>query len=123
MVWEDIIFIKKTPLVFMKKDKRSTVGFVERMCGPVLLDFYSSLPTPALVKDNTLVRTAKYARKQREEHGFEKLKWSAQSPDLNPIENLWYQMKTKIKLNGIGVRAMEGLKEVVRDVWNYITRA
>lgn len=63
MVWEDIIFIKKTPLVFMKKDKRSTVGFVERMCGPVLLDFYSSLPTPALVKDNTLVRTAKYARK------------------------------------------------------------
>lgn len=63
MVWEGIIFIKKTPLVFMKKDKRTTVGFVERVYGPVFLDFYSSLPTPALVEGNALIRTAKYARK------------------------------------------------------------
>lgn len=63
MVWEDIIFSKKIPLVFMKKDKRAAVVFVEQVYGQVLLDFYSSLPTLILIEDNAPVHAAKYARK------------------------------------------------------------
>ncbi|ORE01749.1 hypothetical protein BCV72DRAFT_67466 [Rhizopus microsporus var. microsporus] len=102
----------------MKKDKRTAVGFIEQMYEPALLNFYSSLPNPILIEDNAPVRTANYARKQREEHGFEKLKRLAQSPGLNPIENFWYQVKTKIKLDEMDLRAMKGLKEIMRNMWD-----
>lgn len=59
----------------------------------------------------------------KEEHVFEKLKWSVQSSDLNLIENLWYLIKTEIKLSGMRMRAMEGFKKAVGDVRDYIPRA
>lgn len=107
----------------MKKDKCTAVDFVKQVYGSALLGFYNSLQNPILMEDNAPVHTANYARKWREEHGFEKLKWPAQLPDLDPIENLWYQMKIEIKLNGMGMRTMDDLKEVMEDALDNVPKA
>lgn len=50
-----------------------------------------------LMEDGAPVHLISAAKTQRENRSFEKMKWPAQSPYLNPIENLWKNFKDAIQ--------------------------
>ncbi|GFX72902.1 uncharacterized protein TNCV_1697991 [Trichonephila clavipes] len=51
-------------------------------------------------------------------HAPRQLETPPQSPDLNPIENLWMHLNTEVR--GKNVTSKENLKEKLQEVWNSI---
>ncbi|KAK1788787.1 hypothetical protein P4O66_002596 [Electrophorus voltai] len=53
-------------------------------------------PTPGHVMDNAPWHTARSIKVWMRDHQIKILSWPAQSPDLNPTENLWNVIKRKM---------------------------
>ena len=58
---------------------------------------------------------AKLQKNGEKQHGLEKLEWPAQFPDLNPIENIWMQMKDRIQKRKSSVKSTEDMKEALKE--------
>ncbi|KAG1369061.1 hypothetical protein G6F61_012655 [Rhizopus arrhizus] len=67
--------------------------------------------------DNDPKHTSKVVKEylQRQSHNF--LQWPAQSPDLNPIENMWSLLKRRLNDYETAPKGMNELYERVTKVW------
>ena len=65
--------------------------------------------------DNDPKHTSKVAQKYIEESHINVLPWPPQSPDLNPIENLWAFLKKNV--GQIKNKKMSNLTSIVREEW------
>ena len=68
----------------------------------------SSSENPIFMQDNAPCHTAKLVKSFLQEEEVDVLDWPAQSPDLNPIENLW-----KV----LGERTMKSNPKNINDLW------
>jgi len=71
-------------------------------------------------QDNDPKHTSKKAQTWFKDHGFEVLKWPAQSPDLNPIEHLWSHLKRKLAEYEEPPKGIQELWEWVEAEWEKI---
>lgn len=78
------------------------------------------LPNWQLVQDNDPKHTAKRVKKWFTDNHINLLAWPAKSPDLNVIENLWFQVKKR--LAGKKFKTPELLFDGVKAAWESIPK-
>ena len=72
------------------------------------------------MEDGAPVHKAKTTKKFHADNGVKLfLGWPGNSPDLNPIKNLWGQMK-HLQSRKLAT-SMAGLKRIARQVWKAVT--
>jgi transposase len=72
------------------------------------------------MQDNAPIHKAKGTIEWLKINKIKVLDWPAQSPDLNPIENLWGIIDKKVRKSKQNICNVDDLWEVVRNEWNSI---
>ncbi len=116
MIWGAMSSAGVGPLCFLKTNVTATI-YQEN------LEHFKFTSADQLFKDADFIfqqdlapaHTAKSTKSCLNYHGVGVLDWSANSPDLNPIENLWGIVKRKMR-NKRPKNADE-LKATVKETW------
>jgi hypothetical protein len=134
MVWAAIWWwngmVHKSELHILERDWESKKhGYSARSYIDVLDAQLPRIWEPGMIfmQDNALIHTAKTVKKWFEDIAIPLLDWPPYSPDLNPIEHIWWHLKAEVlelfpelKDLGAGEEAKEALERALIIAWDSI---
>ena len=109
-------------MVHLAKNQHSAADYcraVLRNCHGPWLRRQSDAHTLILMEDGAPVHKSNLAMKWRQRCGLVKMVWPANSPDLNPIKNVWKWLKDGIQKNYQPLREDE-MKPAITAQWEEI---
>ena len=91
--------VGRSPLVVMTRDSSAartgyTAWSYTQALKEGLRDQYR--PSEWFMQDNAPIHTAQLSQEWLEVHGVATINWPPYSPDLNPIEHMWWALKRKL---------------------------
>ncbi len=116
--------IGKEPLLIWQRrwgKNLNAKNYMERIL-PVLDNFFQQNPEKMLVEDNAKPYTADDCEAAKNSRPWIRITWPPNSPDLNPIENIWRRIKQKIYGSGNPrPRKIAELRAAVQKAWDKLT--
>ena len=131
MVWAAFSgALGRSDLIVMERDlKAPKGGYSAESYLKVLEEQIPRIWEPGLIfmQDNAPIHKASIITKFLEENGVKVLKWPPYSPDLNPIEHLWFLLKEMVYKVNPDIRKLTGDKEIkealgkaLKEAWELI---
>ncbi|MBW0535176.1 hypothetical protein O181_074891 [Austropuccinia psidii MF-1] len=102
MIWGAICGLIQSKQIIMPLGQHRAVDLIDNVYKPGLLPFMDKLVEVGiaanreeltLMEDVAPIHTALSSKKWCQDHQIQKFSWLLSSPNLNPIENLWYKME------------------------------
>ncbi|GFY14270.1 transposable element Tc3 transposase [Trichonephila clavipes] len=91
MVWGGIGYHSRTPLVRIA-GTLNCQRYISEVLELVVLPYFQGLATAIFQQDNARPHVARIVQRFFINHQIELLPWPARSPDLSPIENMWFMV-------------------------------
>jgi transposase len=124
---------RRSPLVIMERDPDALRGgyssqsYIQALTEGLLPHWRRS---QQFMQDNARVHTSRLTRAWLAEHYITPITWPAYSPDLNPIEHLWYHLKKRMykfypQYNNYmrAVEEWDGFCRALKECWRRIPGA
>jgi transposase len=131
MVWGAISYDWKSPLVFLEGTGTkgvTAIDYYEQILEPIVAPAFHGLlgytPNGLCVEDCAPIHgTRKRLVEAKRILGIPLHERPPNSPDLNPIENVWRLMKQRIKARASCPSTLEGMKVAVQEEWDKLEPA
>lgn len=115
MVWGCFTKNKLGPLIRLE-GKITAKKYIEILENH-LLPFIASLDNYIFQEDNAPIHTAKIVKKWKIDNNIINLPWPAQSPDINPIENLWSELDRQVRAHKPLPKNKAELWQILQNEW------
>ena len=118
MVWGAFCDTERSGLHRMVRDEEATRnGYTANSYLEVFEEHIPTLYEPGLLfmQDNAPIHTANKIRVWLRDNDINVLEWPPYSPDLNPIEHLWYQLKQYVYLVDKDINNARGSYEDIQE--------
>jgi DNA-directed RNA polymerase subunit F len=119
MVWAGVSYSGKTDLAFVD-GRLNAAGYVDILKSH-LLPFGQRKHNNNYIfqQDNAPIHTARFSKAFFDQKKMQIIEWPANSPDLNPIENIWGMMKMEIAK--LTPNTKEELKSMVEQTYEQMS--
>src|SRR6195952_4035006 len=117
MTWQGVGYAQ---IVEGKMNTKQNIDILDLSLGKTLEAYNLDIKDIIFQQDNDPKQTAKMTLKWFAEKAYIVLKLPAQSPDLSPIEHLWYHVKQELYKFDEDARSRDELIQRVSDIWEKI---
>lgn len=125
MVWGGISLTARTALVFIEPTAHARGLTSHRYITEILADHvvpYAGYigQDMLLMQDNARPHAAYVVTQYLRDVGIPTMDWPARSPDLNPIEHLWDELKRRVRARVPAPMRLPELRIAIEEAWNAI---
>lgn len=120
MVWGAFSYYGVSKLYFLEKGETMNSNTYLNLLINNLPECFVDCNAEVFMQDGASCHTSKVVMDWLKEYGVDVIEdWPGNSPDLNPIENLWYIVKKNLR--ELDTSSLPKLKVAIEEVWNNLS--
>lgn len=123
-VWGGISADGKTELAFVSGPRLPSLNgsrYIEECLEPHVVPYAHFIGEEFIfMHDNARAHTAGIVNEYLSEVGITVMGWPARSPDMNPIEHLWDELKRRVRARDPAPETLGQLKTAIQEEWDNI---